>query len=379
MIPVSSREFFCNARILSFHATHACNLRCSYCSVDATYDGYRLPTLQPERCVEIIDFALEANGGQPLKVEITGGEPLLLGKQWFQKVLDHAQERRIGVGLTTNATLLDEEWAEMFRYQRVTPNVSLDGTAEVHNGQRDQHEQVVSGLKMLQRCGMSPHVITVASARVLKNIDKVLALYSALGIKTFYLNDVRDVGRGVGMEESLVPTPGTMADASFKVLVYMRKCRMASRELQILERVFRYFHTHYYGNICDCATCPAGNSFVSVHANGDVFPCPNETSPRYSLGNVFTGPDEQRRKAVLVDYHSLQPFYLPCLTCKASTICFFSCTASRKRSMAHAERDCEYTQILYELFCKNENLIADVYQMALPSRRLPDTAAQDRK
>jgi radical SAM protein with 4Fe4S-binding SPASM domain len=330
--------------------------------------------MAPAECLEIIEFCLRSVGRDGLTVEILGGEPLLLGKAWFQEVLPFLQDKRLRVALTTNATLLDDEWADMLRRYNVKANVSLDGPAGSHNGQRGLYDRVISGLKTLQRHDMNPHVITVATAAVLDRIEDLLALYSSLGIQTFYLNDVRDHGRAAVLERQLIPTPEAMVRASLKIMEYMRERRLALREMELLERVFRLFHASYYGNFCNDIRCPAGSTFLTVNARGDVFPCANVTSSKYCLGNLYDGCDPERRARVLQEFHAMPSFYLGCLTCKASEICFFGCAGSRTQAMLHAQRDCEYTQLLWELFQQNQGLAYDLYQLGLCSERRPNSS-----
>jgi len=368
MIPDESKRFFEDVDILHLNALNACNLRCSYCAVQATDLGGSAK-MAPKECLEIIEFCLRSVGRDHLTIEIMGGEPLLLGKAWFEEVLPPLQGKPLRIAFTTNATLLDDEWADMFRRYKVNANVSLDGPAESHNGQRGLYDRVVSGLKILQRHRANPHVITIATAPVLERIEELLKLYSSLGIQTFYLNDVRDHGRAAVLERQLIPTPAAMVRVSLKIMEYMRECRLALREMELLERVFRFFHASYYDNFCNRISCPAGGKFVSVNARGDVFPCPNVTFSEYCLGNIHEGYDRVRRERVLREFHAMPSFYLACLTCKASEICFFGCAGSRTQAMVHAQRDCEYTQSLWELFQRNQGLVRDLYQLGMSSER----------
>jgi radical SAM protein with 4Fe4S-binding SPASM domain len=374
MIPDESKLFFEDVHILHVNPSNACNLRCSYCAVHATKDLGGSTRMAPTECLEIVEFCLRAVGHDHLTIEITGGEPLLLGKAWFEEVLRSLRDRRLRVAFTTNATLLDDEWADMLRRYNVNPNVSLDGPAESHNGQRGLYERVLCGLKILQRHGMNPHVITIATAAVLDRIEDLLTLYSSLGIQTFYLNDVRDHGRAAVLERQLIPTPEAMVKASLKVMEHLRECRLALREMELLERVVRFFHASYYDNFCNKIECPAGSAFLSVNASGDVFPCPNVTSSECCLGNIYDGCDPVRRERLLQEFHAMPLFYVGCLTCKASEICFFGCAGSRAQAMVHAQRDCEYTQLLWELFQEKQGLVQDLYQLGMSSARRPNSS-----
>jgi uncharacterized protein len=102
-----------------------------------------------------------------------GGEPLLFGKQRFGALCSSLRSLQKSLGcrfdltIQTNGTLIDEEWCSLFRYFRVSPSLSLDGSSEVHDRNRIDHAghgthgQVVAGLRLLQSEGFTPGVLAV--------------------------------------------------------------------------------------------------------------------------------------------------------------------------------------------------------------------------
>ncbi len=76
--------------------------------------------------------------GPEVRFSWHGGEPTLLGLDYFRKIVAiQAKYRRPGKNITngiqTNATLLDEEWCRFFAAEGFTAGVSLDGPAELHD------------------------------------------------------------------------------------------------------------------------------------------------------------------------------------------------------------------------------------------------------
>ena len=123
-----------------------CNLDCAYCfylekeSLYGRGEAWRMSdeTLrayvrqyieaQPET-VEEIDFAFQ------------GGEPTLLGIDFFRRVLQLQEEytpsgKRIHNSLQTNGVLLDDRWCEFLREHGFLVGLSIDGPADLHDKYR---------------------------------------------------------------------------------------------------------------------------------------------------------------------------------------------------------------------------------------------------
>lgn len=156
-----------------------CNLNCSYCYVynhaDKTYLGR--PRFMSD---EVFDAALERvraycepRRGRRMQLTFHGGEPTLVGPKRFDELARRAEKalgaRLGGLCIQTNATLIDAEWIDVFHSHAVNVGVSIDGPREIHDAARVDHagrgsyEATVSGLRRLQRGGLSPSVICVVN------------------------------------------------------------------------------------------------------------------------------------------------------------------------------------------------------------------------
>ena len=145
-----------------------CNLDCRYCfylEKEAMYvqEGRRT---QPSWRMsdEVLESYIRQYIQQQDVPDITfawqGGEPTLLGVEFFRKVValqaKHADGRRIHNALQTNATLLDDAWGEFLAEQRFLVGVSLDGPADLHDAYRvdkqgrPSFERVMQGMGVLK-------------------------------------------------------------------------------------------------------------------------------------------------------------------------------------------------------------------------------------
>src|SRR5208283_1559087 len=121
-----------------------CNLDCTYC-----YYLHKKELLGSSSKFRISDEILEAHirqyiegqDGPEVVFSWQGGEPTLLGIEFFAKVIELQQRykrpnQRIENDLQTNGTLLDEDWARFLREQNFLVGLSIDGPKKLHDAFR---------------------------------------------------------------------------------------------------------------------------------------------------------------------------------------------------------------------------------------------------
>ena len=155
-----------------------CNMRCAYCyylgkeAVLPRGPG-RLPIDMLERYIE---QRLQASTGPVVHFEWHGGEPTLLGLDYFRSIvrLQHAHlspERKVTNGLQTNGYVLDGAWANFLAGEGFSVGLSLDGPAELHNAFRRSangeatHSRVERAFTLLKERGVFVNLLCVLHAR----------------------------------------------------------------------------------------------------------------------------------------------------------------------------------------------------------------------
>ena len=155
-----------------------CNLNCSYCYVYNKGDDSwrRRPAIMSD---DVFDGAIEStrrqclwSGQTAVNVTFHGGEPTLVGVErfdrWCKRVYDGLKDIvRVKLCLQTNATLLDDRWAEVLSRHHVEVGVSVDGTPEMHDKFRVDHrgrgsyDKVLQGIEALKKAGIPLEVLSV--------------------------------------------------------------------------------------------------------------------------------------------------------------------------------------------------------------------------
>jgi len=168
-----------------------CNLDCAYC-----YYLHKEELLGSDSKFRISDEILEAHirqyiegqRGDEVVFSWQGGEPTLLGVEFFEKVvaLEKKYQRpglHIENDLQTNGTLLNDEWYSFLCQNKFLVGLSIDGPQELHDrfrvnkGGQPTFDKVFAAGQQLQKYGIPFNTLTVVN-RV--NAKKPLDVYRFL-------------------------------------------------------------------------------------------------------------------------------------------------------------------------------------------------------
>ncbi|MGS4819311.1 anaerobic sulfatase maturase [Raoultella terrigena] len=143
----------------------ACNLDCTYC-----FYLHKEELLQQEAHCNMSDEVLEnfirqyidGQDGEQIVFSWQGGEPTLMGLEFFHKVVKFQKMyqkpgQKIENDLQTNGILLNDRWAEFLKEHRFLVGLSIDGPRELHDRYRltrsgkPTFDKVMAGADALKR------------------------------------------------------------------------------------------------------------------------------------------------------------------------------------------------------------------------------------
>jgi uncharacterized protein len=161
--------------------TTLCNMNCSYCYLpDRRVSGF----LKNEVAQSVANALLRQ--AKPTNVLWHGGEPLAAGIKRFSTYLDHffvAVEKGLCQhSLQTNATLINQDWCQLFLRHRFRVGVSLDGGGSLNAARRfwnnrSSLEAATRGISHLRASGIRFGIIGVVNE---SNIDDPEGFYESL-------------------------------------------------------------------------------------------------------------------------------------------------------------------------------------------------------
>ncbi len=140
-----------------------CNLRCGYCyylDKGAALPAARAPWPMPEASLEsYIAQRIDSSSGPSTHFEWHGGEPTLLGLDYFRRIADIQRARlppgrKVTNGLQTNGSLIDEAWVDFLAREGFSVGLSLDGPPELHDRYRRGPDGSASQAAALRAFGL---------------------------------------------------------------------------------------------------------------------------------------------------------------------------------------------------------------------------------
>ncbi len=168
-----------------------CNLDCSYC-----YYLHKQELLGSTSKFRMSDKVLEAHirqyiegqDGTEVVFSWQGGEPSLLGIEFFEKAVALEQKykkpgQRIENDLQTNGTLIDEDWCRFLKKHNFLVGLSIDGPEELHDEYRvtkdgkPTFKKVFAASQLLRRFDVPFSSLTVINRR---NAKRPLDVYRFL-------------------------------------------------------------------------------------------------------------------------------------------------------------------------------------------------------
>ena len=133
----ASREF----QVFVKPGGSVCNLQCQYCYYLKKKDLYQkteLFRMSDDVLEAYIIQHIDASDAETINFSWHGGEPTILGLDYFQKIVELERKhqplgRQIRNSIQTNGTLLDEDWCRFLATEGFGVGLSLDGPKELHD------------------------------------------------------------------------------------------------------------------------------------------------------------------------------------------------------------------------------------------------------
>ena len=295
-----------------------CNLDCKYCFYLEKEKLFPANErfVMPDHVLEgYIRQHIEAQSSAEISFAWQGGEPTLLGVNFFRKVVafqaKYAHGRTICNALQTNGTLLNDEWGEFLQMHRFLVGISIDGPGDLHDTyrvdkrQNPTFERVMAGLAVLKKHQVEFNTLTVVNRA---NSKRPLEVYRFLKeIGSCYIQFIPLVERmadQVGHADerglALPPQPGEGA-ADRPVTARSVDARQYGNFLvQIFEEWVRHDVGRIFVQLFDvalgnwtglgsslCIFAEKCGAALALEHNGDVYSCDHYVYPQYKLGNIL--------------------------------------------------------------------------------------------
>ena len=258
--------------------TDACNMRCKHCyHADSQYSSEIMPLSIFERFVQIA-----AQEYDYIQFIWHGGEPLLCGVDYFKEAINiihrNCNNVRYKNSIQTNGTLINKEYIDFFIKNSFNVCVSYDG---IYNSMiREKTEQVLNSLELMEKNNLRYSLLgTIHKGNVKKQIETYLSMKRA---GSFKMNPIFASGAALENDEYLISAEEYVEN--FKVLFdyWMKDTDMPVHASPMEE----YLHACTDMEGLDCIFGSCLGHWISLHANGDIYPCGRSYPKQYKYGNI---------------------------------------------------------------------------------------------
>ncbi len=334
-----------------------CNLDCKYCfylEKENLYSGNPNFKMSEDILELFIKQKIEANPGNEISFVWQGGEPTLMGVEYYKKVVElqykYSNGKNITNGFQTNGVLLNDEWCEFFKENKFLIGISIDGPKELHDEYRinkgggSSFDQVIRGIEFLKKHSVDFNTLSVVHKH---NGDYPLEIYNFLkeigsGFMQF-IPIVERSAKGEGENGLDLVSPAfenaSVTEWSVDPVQYGNfLCTIFDEWVRkdvgkVFVQIFDVALESWLG--MEPALCifrkKCGNALVIEH-NGDIYSCDHFVYPENKLGNIMEKPlesmvESEQQKKFGNDKLETLPNY--CLNCEVRFACNGECPKHR--------------------------------------------------
>jgi uncharacterized protein len=390
-----------------------CNLDCKYCfflSKEMLYPGDRF-RMSEELLETYIRQLLETQPLGDVNVAWQGGEPTLMGIDFFRRAIQYVeQHRKAGQNvlhtIQTNGTLLDDEWGAFFKRHNVLVGLSVDGPQTMHDAYRVNKRgagsfgEVMQGYELLRRHEVDVNILCTIHAA---NADYPLEVYRFFRdeLQASYMQFIPIVERTT---EELIPLAnlgwgkrpggdrplymqhgGQVTERSvgaeqfgrFLVAIFDEWVR---RDVgKVFVQTFDVALGSWLGQHNLCIFSPTCGSAVALEHNGDLYSCDHYVEPEYRLGNIRETPMDalvSSTKQRAFGQHKLDSLPKYCRECSVLFACYGECPRNRFISTPDGEPGLNYLCAGYKRFFNHIDPAMNTMAGLLRQNRFADEIMQ---
>ncbi len=356
--------------VLAKPAGAICNLDCAYCYYLAKQSLYPHARFKMTDGVleRFLRQCIEVQPGPVATIAWQGGEPTLMGLEFFRRAVEIADRyRRPGQSLEhvlqTNGTLLNEEWADFLAAHDFLVGISIDGPRELHDALRTDKRgrptfgRVTRGLTFLRRAGVRYNVLCAVNA---VNAGRPRRVYRFLRDEcgSEFMQFIPIVQRASAATRAGAVTEASVSAAAWGTfLIEVFDEWIAGDVGKVFVQMFESTLGSWMG--LGPALCVFGKTCgasIAVEHNGDVYSCDHFVDPEHLLGSIRGGRlvdlvSSERQRAFGDDKHRRLP--AKCRSCRVLPLCWGECPRNRFVTTDDGEEGLNYLCAGYEAYFRH--------------------------
>jgi len=383
----------------------SCNFNCEYCyylEKKKLFPGQNSFRMTYELLENFTKQFIEAHEVPLVTFTWQGGEPTLMGLDFFRKALDlqkkYAGEKRIENAFQTNGFRLDDEWCKFFVDNNILVGISIDGEEHNHNHFRrtfsgaPTFKRVMKGIELLHRYKVEFNTLSVVNNYNVRFASETYRFLKKIGSGFIQFLPVAErTADNQHPDELKLVSPGYEKNArvtdwsvdpedfgKFLITIFDEWVRndVARYFVQIFDATLANYTGENPGLCVFSDTC--GDALAMEH-NGDVYSCDHFVYPEYYLGNIddsfLTDLVKSQRQ---FDFGTAKRDTLPlyCLRCEVRYACHGECPKHRFIFTPDGKPGLNYLCRGYKMFFKHAEPYMEFMSKELKGRRPPSNVMQ---
>lgn len=420
MLPETSKPATKAFHVMAKAIGPICNLDCKYCfylEKEQLYPENEKWKMSDERLEVFVRDYIAAQPGPEVTFAFQGGEPTLLGVNYFRKVVafqkQYAQGKTIANAFQTNGTLLNDEWGAFLAENNFLVGLSIDGPEDVHNANRvdkkgrDSYKDVIRGLNILRKHKVEFNTLTCVNSVTVQHPKRIYKFLKSIGSK--YIQFIPIVEREVdtaaaklGLDFAGPPdleTPPANREAPRMSAHAVPAAAYGDFLCKIFDTWVKHDVGKVYVQLFDVAlgkwlgvsgglcyfseTC--GRALAMEH-DGDLYTCDHYVYPKFKLGNIMNTSlgslaDSPMAKAFGEAKRDRLPKY--CRDCSVRFACNGECPKHRFTYTPDGEWGLNYLCPAYKQFFRHIDpamkIMADLYRQQRPPAEVMEILSAQRQ
>ena len=343
-----------------------CNLDCTYCfflSKEELYPGsdFRMSDSVLDAYIRGL---LEAQPGPEVLIAWQGGEPTLMGVDFFERSIACVEKYRrpdqqVSHTIQTNGTRLDDDWGAFFKRHKFLVGLSVDGPKAMHDAYRvnkggaGSFDQVMRGWEVLRRHEVDVNILCTVHAA---NGDHPVDVYRFFrdDLHANFMQFIPIVERATTQNLPVVNRGWSPHSGEGRPLYTQSGSLVTERSIgaeqygRFLAAIFDEWLPRDVGTVFVqtfdvalgswlgmhnlCIVAPTCGGALALEHNGDLYSCDHYVEPGYLLGNVLETPlaalvDSPQQRAFGEHKFTSLPKY--CRDCDVLFACYGECPRNR--------------------------------------------------
>lgn len=377
-----------------------CNLDCTYCFYlhkEDMLDQPKRPRMADDVLEAHIQQYIDAQTGDQVVFSWQGGEPTLMGLDFFERVVAYQKKykkpnQKIENDLQTNGLLLNEQWAKFLKQNRFIVGISIDGPAKYHDIHRVNKTGAPTFNRIMQAVALlKEHEVPFNALCVVNrdNCEHPLEVYRFLRdeVQPHLIQlipgmekqefDTTSPGKwhadNIVRVDSIAAQPGhpDSVVTPWSIPAQMWGTFLVAVWDEWLANDYGKVHVDQFENVLSmmlgkgsqqCVTAEICGKALALEHNGDLFSCDHFVYPEYKLGNILEThegdlafSEQQKAFAYAKSDHLPQA----CKSCEFLPLCWGHCPKDRFLKTTDGEPGLHYLCQGLKIFYRHVTAVCD--------------------